>query len=211
MKGEDTSNASTGGTSTFDPAQKEFYDKLLNQAGNWLDQGGLVGETDYTEQMQGIIANAGQGYQDMIEGGYDQTALNNAMQANADAAYQNFNRNTMQSIGSSSQMTGGGAGSRRGIAEGLAASDLNTQINNQNQQMIWQAEQQAAARKQAGLEGQMGLLGQYANLGRYEQAQKNKYFESLMAYKDLISGDMGGTETTTSSSGTTANNNGTWI
>lgn len=211
MKGEETSSSTSTGTSTFDPAQKDFYDKLLNQAGDWLAGGGIQSGTDFSDSMKDIMQNANSQYQEMIEGGYDKEALNNAMQANADAAYQNFNRNTMQSIGTTSQLTGGGSGSRRGIAEGLAASDLNSQINQQNQNMIWQAEQNALKNKQAGLQGQLGLLGQYANLSQYEQSMKNKYLESLLAYKDLISGDMGGTETTTGTTTGTAQTGGAWI
>lgn len=195
--GEQDSSQEQSSSSTFDPNQSANYQNLLDRADQWLSQGGIMQGQDFSGQMQGILNTNQAFYQEMMNGQVNQEALNNAMAVNASQLQQNFNRNVMPSIGSASQMTGTSGSSRRGIAEGLAASDMNQQIANANSQMIWQAEQDNMNRKMAGAQGMAGLMGQYQQLGAYQQAQKNSYLESLLAYKNLISGDFGGTETST--------------
>ena len=195
-KEQTSSSESTTDNSMY---QQEYFDKLLGGAGSWFDQGGLSGGPNFTEQMGQIMGQQGQHYKDVLSGDVDRTALNNALTSQADMAQQNLTRNILPSIGSTSNMTGGSGGSRRGIAEGLAGSDASAQLQAQQAQTINQFEQQqmqnknAAAQGMGGLFGQMGALQEQAS-GNTEQAKK---LQSLLAMQGLISGNMGGTSTTT--------------
>lgn len=198
MKGEQEQTQAGTGSSTYDPAQADFYGKLLSRAEDWMSQGGIGQGADYTQSMLRNLESAGGAYQQMMSGGYDEQALQNAMSANAQASTQAFERNVMPTISSQANMAGGAAGSRRGIAEGIAAGDLASSIQQQNAQMIWNAEQQAAQRKVAGAQGMQSLFGQYMGMQNLANQQANLPMQSLLAYKQLISGNMGGTESTTS-------------
>ncbi len=204
-KGAGDSTQTENTNSSYNPAQSDNYKELLARADSWLANGGINMGTDYSGQMGDILSQNQQFYQSMMSGSYDKQALQNSMQANADAMQTNFDRNIMTSIGSSSQMAGGGAGSRRGIAEGLAASDMNAQIQQTNANMIWQAEQGAMQNKMAGAAGMSNLMNQYQQLGQYEAGRENSYLESLLAYQSMISGNMG-YDQTTNSTGTVEGN-----
>lgn len=192
-KGESQSNDYGTTTSTYDPAQGDFYKDLLNRSQAWLNNGGMQ-TNDYSGQMRNALDTQAAQYQEMINGGYDETALNNAMNANSQAATQSFQRNVLPALGTQANMAGQAGSSRAGIAEGLAASDLNSQIAQQNANMIWNAEQQAAQRKMAGVQGMGNLFAGYNQLGQYENQLANTGLESLLTYKNLIGGNMGGTE-----------------
>lgn len=208
----DADQTQTGSqTSTYTPAQQDFYNNLLKQATGWLEQGGIRPGADYGGQFREGLEQQQQFYQNMMQGGYDETALNNAMNANAQAATQQFQRNVLPTLSSQANLAGGAAGSRRGIAEGLAASDLNTTIANQNAQMIWNAEQQAMQRQMAGAQGLAGVNQGFMQLSDYENRRRNLGLESLLAYKNLIGGNMGGTETGTSTGTSTAESGGGFI
>lgn len=207
----DTESTQTGSsTSTYDPAQSDFYNDLLSRSQAWLNNGGIQ-STDYSNQMRGILDSQMGAYQEMMRGGYDQEALNNAMNANAQAATQQFERNVIPTLGAQANMAGQAGSSRSSIAEGLAASDLNQTIANQNAKMIWDAEQQAQARKMAGVQGMNNLLSGYQQLGTYQNQLRNLDLESLLTYKTLIGGNMGGTETGTQTGTTTAESGGGFI
>lgn len=209
-KGDAENTQSGSQTSTFTPAQQDFYNDLLSRSQSWLNNGG-INSTDYSNQMQGILDAQMAGYQDMMQGGYDREALNNAMNANAQAATQQFERNVIPTLGTQANMAGQAGSSRSGIAEGLAASDLNTTIANQNANMIWNAEQAAQQRKMAGLQGMGNLLQGYQNLGTYRNQLNNLDLESLLTYKNLIGGNMGGTETGTTSGTSVTEGSGGFI
>lgn len=208
----DTEQTQTGSSSsTYDPAQSDFYTDLLNRSQSWLDNGGITNANDYSGQMQDILTQQQGQYQEMINGGYDKTALNNAMNANSQAATQSFERNVIPTLTSQANMAGQAGSSRSGIAQGLAASDLNQQISNQNASMIWNAEQQDAQRKMAGVQGMGSLIGGYNQLGQYQNQLANSGLESLLTYKNLIGGNMGGTEVGTNSGTSKASGGGGFI
>lgn len=81
----------------------------------------------------------------------------------ANTTTQNFQRNVLPSIRSGAALAGGYGGSRQGIAEGLAMSDLNNQILQANNQLFGNAYEQAAAR-QAALTGQLSAQDLQASL-----------------------------------------------
>lgn len=194
MKGDTEQTQSGSQTSTYDPAQQDFYDKLLNQANDWLNQGGINQGTDYTSQLQGNLDNTAAFYQNAMNQGVNQQALQGAMDSYSQAATQNFQRNVIPTLQAQSNMSGTTNSSRTGIAEGLAASDLNQQIVNQNAQLAWNAEQDALNRQMQAAQGYNSLLGQQMSIADYQNRYNNTGLESLLAYKQLISGNMGGTE-----------------
>lgn len=209
-KGDAEQTQTGSSSSTYTPAQQDFYKDLLQRSQDWLNQGG-INSTDYSQQMENILGQQMGAYQDMMSGSYDKTALNNAMNANAQAATQQFRRNVLPQLTTQANMAGGAGGSRAGIAEGLATSDLNQQITNQNASMIWNAEQQAAQRKMAGAQGMAGLLQGYNQLGQYRNQLGNLPLESLLTYKNLIGGNMGGTETGTNTGTSSTESGGGFI
>lgn len=202
-KGEAEQNDYGTTTSTYDPAQSDFYNDLLSRSQTWLQNGGMQ-TADYSNQMQQNLDAQQAAYTDMMSGEYDRTALNNTMNANAQAATQQFQRNVVPGLTTQANMTGQAGSSRAGIAEGIATSDLNTTIANQNANMIWNAEQQANQRKMAGVQGMAGLLGGYQQLGQYQNQLANTGLESLLTYKNLIGGNMGGTENSVKRESTSA-------
>lgn len=72
----------------------------------------------------------------------------------ANQATQNFQRNVLPSIQAGAALAGGYGGSRQGIAEGLAMSDLNNQIL-QNQNQLYGTAYENAAQRQAAMTGQL--------------------------------------------------------
>jgi len=202
-KGDSESSDYGTTNSTYDPAQSDFYTDLLNRSQSWMNNGGME-TSDYSNQMQDILTQQGDVYSEMMQGGYDQTALNNAMNANAQQATQSFERNVIPTLTTNANMAGQAGSSRSGIAEGLAASDLNQQISNQNASMIWDAEQNAMARQAAGAQGMTGLLSGYNQLSQYQNQLNNSDLESLLTYKGLIDGNYGGSENTVKTGETSA-------
>lgn len=208
MGGEETQNTNQSGTSTWAPIQSENYEQLLKRADDWLSAGGIQLGTDYTGQMQGIIGDSAAAYREMMGSTVDQEMLQRTMDATAGSVQRNFERNVMPAIGGSFQETGSGMSSRRGIAEGLAVSDMNQQIVDANARLAYQAEQDNMQRRMAGAQGLQGLMSDYQSLSDLSQARQNSYLESLMAYQSLISGNLGGTESSTGSSSTVAKGGG---
>lgn len=188
---------SSESTSTSELYQQDQLDKLLSGAESWLGQGGLNNQPNYTSQMAGVLGQIGNQYQSVLSGEQDRTALNNSLQAQADAAQTNFNRNVLPSIGTSSNMTGASGGSRRGIAEGIAAGDMQAALMQNQANTINQFEQQAMQNKMNAAQGMGNLFQQVGALQQQASSQTDqaKQLQSLMAFKDLLSGNMGGTTT----------------
>ena len=108
-----------------------------------------------------------QGYGDamsqILSGTPNNPYLQQMSQDNADLATQNFQRNVLPSIQSGAALAGGYGGSRQGIAEGVAMSDLNNQILQANNQLFGNAYEQAAQR-QAAMTGQLSGQSLQASL-----------------------------------------------
>ena len=206
--GDQKQTSSQTGSSTWKPIQSQDYEQLLQRANDWLNAGGINLGTDYSGEMKTILDNQYNKYSEMMNGQVDQTALNNAMTASAESATQNFQRNVLPSIQQNFTMSGGGSGSRQGIAEGLAMGDLNSQIARTNAQLAYEAEQNNINRQMAGAQGMNNLMAGYQNLDQYQAGRANSYLQSLQAYRDMISGNFGGTESTTGTTTGTAKGGG---
>lgn len=178
--------------------QQDYFDKLLGEASAWFDQGGLKGGPDYTNDMRKNLMQQAKQYQDMMHGTENREALSNALRSQADEAQTNFDRNILPSIRNTANQAGTSNSSRRGIAEGLAASDFNKQLSNQQAQTINQFEQNAMNQKMAGAQGLGNVFGQMANLQGIAQnnSDQAKQLQSMLALQGLISGNMGGTSST---------------
>ena len=226
-------------TSTFDPVQSEQIGSLLSGAQDQFDRGffdpsvfGQSGVAGFTpQQLQALqqqqenaqsfsqfTPQASAGIQQLLSGQvnpiYEQQA-----QGQADFLQRNFERNVLPSIGQGFQSAGQYGGSRQGIAEGIAASDLNQQVANSTNQFFAQGAQQAQQGQQFALSNLGSLLGQanapsqqMFNIGsQYQgmnQAQLTDQMQrdlalqqlplsELQAFQGLISGNYGGTTTST--------------
>jgi len=158
--GSDTQGASVWGGQA--PFLKDLYERAQMQSYGNMGQ-------DYAQQF---MPQAQQGFQQMLQGGYQtpglqqglqdfggmqNEALQGAIGAGLGQINRNFQRNIMPSISQGAAMTGTSGGSRQGIAEGLAASDANQQsadFVNRMQSQNWQNQMQ----NQLGAYGQMGNL-----------------------------------------------------
>lgn len=99
-----------------------------------------------------------QGYQDamqqVLSGTPNNPYLSQIAGDIANTTTQNFQRNVLPGIQAGATLAGGYGGSRQGIAEGLAMSDLNNQILQSQNQLYGTAYENAAAR-QAQMTGQL--------------------------------------------------------
>lgn len=194
MGGDSEQKQTQDSTSIWKPAQSGNYQQLLDRADSWLAQGGFQLGSDYTGQMQDILGASQNMYLEMMNSNVDRNAVNNAMNAAAQSATTNFQRNVLPGIQQTASQAGAGAGSRGAIAEGLAMGDLNAQIAQTNAQLAYEAEQNNIQRRMAGAQGLGNLMSGYQNLSEYQAGRANSYMQSMLAYKDLISGNMGGEE-----------------
>lgn len=192
----------------FNPAQQEAIQGLLQGSGN----------------IQGVLDQGGMQSLSSFLGPYDpnNTGLQGAISAANFALQRDFNQNVLPGIGAGAQGAGQYGSSRHGVAEGIAAQGLADAMTNNAQGLAFQ-DQQNFRNQQLQTLGNLseiskGLLsgsaGQY-DAGSLLQGQEQKEIlgnlekwayennvnlNDLLAYKELISGDMGGTNTTVSKS-----------
>jgi hypothetical protein len=201
MGGDKTSTSTNESSSTNEMYQQDYFDKLLGNADSWLSQAQGGNKPNYIPGMEQALAAMGNQYGDVLSGNSDKTALNNALQSQAQQATQAFDRNVMPGITQSSNAAGQSGGSRAGIAEGIARGDLASSISNNQAQTINQFQQQEQANKMNAAQGMGNLFGQIGNLQTQASANtpQAQALKDLMAYQQLISGNMGGTQNTTGS------------
>ena len=158
-------------------------------------------------------------------GAYDpsKTGLNDAMSAAAEQATFDFETGQMGNIRQGAIDAGQFGSSRAGIAEGLARGRLAQGIAANNAQMAYQ-DQQNYNQNQLNALGNLSAItkglasgsGLEYDAGALEQQQQQKEIQgqldkwayennvdanTLLAYKQLISGDMGGTTTSKTKGG----------
>lgn len=195
--GKQKSSSTQSGTSTQTHYQQDYYDKLLQGAGDWLDQGGSGQTPSYIKDMEGaLLGQLGQ-YQDVLSGKVDRSALQASLSGQREAMQQGLSRGAMRDIGLSSVGAGTSNSSRRGIAEGIAIGDANAALAQQQANTINQFEQQQIANQMNAAQGMNSVIGNLANIqgmaqGMTPEAQRMK---DLLAFQQLISGNMGGTST----------------
>lgn len=188
-------------------------------------QAGIQGSQGVGQNLQGMYDQMGGQSLGNFFGTYDpnKTGLNEAMSAVNNQMDWNYNTNTAQTIRDGATGAGQYGSTRHGVAEGIAQSQLSQQKINANSQMAFQDQQQFN-------QNQLGMLGNLSSItkglssgaglqydaGSLEQQQQqneingqlqkwmyenNASLNDLLAYKQLISGDMGGTTLGTSKGG----------
>ena len=207
-----------GGSAGFDPVA----DMNENQ------QGGIQGSYGTADQLKGLYGGAGYDSLAAALGPYDPTKT--GLSAAIDAANNRSNYNFETQVNPQIRQGATGAGqygsTRHGIAEGLARGQLaQTQQDNANT-LAFQDQQAFNANRTNTLNNLSGITkglnsanGLQYDAGTLEQTQQqneiagqlqkwayenNVSLQDLQAYQQLISGNMGGTETgqsTTKSSG----------
>ena len=203
--GGGSTTTTSDSTTTDKHFQEGQYGNLLGNADSWLNQAQGGSNPNYTGQMGDILGQMGNQYMGVLTGASDQTALNNALQSQAAQATQSFDRNIMPGLTQSANAAGQSGGSRAGIAEGIARGDLASSIANNQAQTINQFQQQEQANKMAAAQGMSGLFGQVGQLQSNAQANTPEAIrlKQLLAYQQMISGNMGGTTNSTGTSTST--------
>lgn len=201
-----------GGSANFNP----------NAAMNQTQQNAIDQLTQGGGNIQGLLNSSGMDALGRALGPYDPEAsgLNAAIGAANRTLQRDFEQNTLPAIGSGATGAGQYGSSRHGVAQGIATQGLADAMTSNAQGLAFQDYQNFTNNQNQALQNlsniSKGLLsgaaGQYdaGSLQQQQQQQQinadlqkwayenNVDLNTLLAYKQLISGDMGGTNTTNS-------------
>lgn len=127
-------NLATGGIAG-QPIQQFQGDRIADLTA--FQQQGLAQTPGLSTALQGQAGTAAAGFNTFAGGGQvgQNPFLDQAIQALQQSANQNLQRNQLPAIRNNAVAAGGLGGSRQGIAEGLAISDLNQTLVNQEAQL----------------------------------------------------------------------------
>lgn len=165
------------------PAIEQYYNSPVQGYFPGQTTAGLAPDTQNSWQQGMSAAEAIQGVGNQALNRWDQSFqmgqqgnpwLNDQIQNMEDLAYQNFNRNTLPSLGDQAQFAGGFGDSRHGIAQGITASDLNRQIGDNRTTM------------QSNAWGQQ--LGHTAAMTGQMPAQMQSFQQSAMTPFNMMQG-----------------------
>lgn len=205
---------SYGGSAGFDPIAD------MNQT-----QIGAIGaSTQGGQRLQGLYNSDGMQSLGDVLGRYDpsKTGINDALAAANEQSQFDFETGQMGNIRQGATDAGQFGSTRAGIAEGLARGRLAQGQAATNAQMTYQDQQAWNQNRQNALNN-LGAIGQGLNYGNQQQMnagnilqgqnqqeisgqlekwayENNVPMNELLAYKQLISGDMGGRTTSTTKS-----------
>lgn len=210
----------------YDQTYAGGIDPVADMTGN--QQAGLAGQVNTGQNLQGLFGGAGQAALSDYLGAYDpsKTGLNGAIDAANSRSNYNFETQVNPQIRQGAQGAGQYGSSRHGIAEGLARGQL-AQSQSDNAQTLAFQDQQNFNANRTNILNNLGNIATGLNsgnqlqyqAGQLEQTQQQNEIQgqlekwayennvdvnTLNAYKNLITGDMGGTQTgnsTTKSSG----------
>lgn len=185
----------------------------------------LGGTKQVGQGLQDFYNNMGGESLGNFFGKYDpsKTGLTGAIDAANNRMDWNYNTNTAQTIRDGATGAGQYGSTRHGVAEGIAQAALSQQKIDGANQMAFQ-DQQAFNQNQLSILGNLSQITRGLNsgnglafdAGQQEQQQQqneingqlqkwmyenNASLNDLLAYKQLISGDMGGTGTTKTQGG----------
>lgn len=196
-KGEAESGGSGSqmGETTYTPGNKARLEELAQAGSGFLKAG--PGEGPGVDPLQNLLGDVQGYYKDIISGRPDTQALQDLQQDIATQATTAFERNVLPAIQSSAEGTGTAASSRRGIAEGIAAGDLASSIASQQTQAAYNFGQDALNRRMGAISGLGGMSSDYLNLIREQDRQSGyeRNLRHLLASRDLMDVDLGGTTT----------------
>lgn len=204
-----TSNPQTT-MQTYNPFQQDAYATLLSGADRALQgfgpsQATREGEAAArTAALREIPNIAGQGLTGLTQALNAANVQNNpflqsAIEAAQAPTVEAFQRG-LQTIGSRAQQSGGFGGARHGLLETQLAKDFGRTLADQASALSNQAYQTGLGTLTSGLSlapSIAGLQGFGANVLRdVGQTQEQRPFQGLGQFRDLISGSMGGEQTT---------------
>lgn len=194
----------------------EGFDPVANMNQGQLDS--LAGQSATGQGLNQILGSAGMdGLSDML-GRYDpsKTGLNDALGAANERMNFDFGTQVMPGIRQGASDAGQFGSSRHGIAEGLALDRLSQNQANVGAQMAMQDQQAWNAQRASAMNNLQGIsqglnagniidYNANAKLQSQEQSEiqgalekwaydNNVDLNTMDAYKQLISGDMGGTQ-----------------
>ena len=204
--GKDTSGktSTSTSTSTSNPYQQGQFDTLLGGADAWLNSGGFGNQPNYTSQMGNTLQQMGDHYQGLLSGKGTADRYATLQDLNKASSEQASNAlgGELNKIGMGMGAQGVGNSSRAGIAQGVATGAANRDLASlqaqQNQDFLLNEQKL----KEAGATGMSGLFGQIGQLQANAQANtpEAQRLQALLAYQQMIAGNMGGTTTTTGTS-----------
>lgn len=151
-------NLATGGIAG-QPIQQFEGDRVADLTA--LQQQGIGQTQGLATALQGQAGTAAQGFQTFAGGSQvgQNPFLEQAIQAMQQSGNQNLARNQLPLVRNTAVASGGLGGSRQGIAEGLAISDLNQQLVNTEAGMRTQQFQQDQTNQLNALIQQGNILG----------------------------------------------------
>lgn len=204
-------------TTALPPGQQQQIDYLFNQAGSAFPN---FGQTAGFNPTQNQAFSFGQNYAQNFDPSQANNALNFALQGPMNPyadqlvqqaqrpLIQNFQEQIIPGLRAGSIGTGSFGGSRGGIAEGIAARGLADQMGNISTGIHSNAYNTGMNTMMQGL-GFAPQIAQYnqmpynllQNMGsqqqQQQQAQMDSPYRQLQQFRDLISGNYGGTTNTT--------------
>lgn len=203
-----------------------------NNAGmNAIQQGALGDLVGQGGNIQSLLNSGGQQALGEALGQYDpsNTGLMDAITAANSTVTRDFNQSVMPAIQAGAVGAGQGGSTRQGIAQGIASQGLADTMGRNASTLAFQDQQAFEGRKSNALNNlsniSRGLLsgsaGQY-DAGSLQQGQDQRQIDAdinkwayennvdlntLLAYKQLVSGDMGGTNVSNSTSSSSGGGN----
>jgi hypothetical protein len=172
------------------PYQQKYYQEILDYGQEELRNG--LDTTGSDKAMAAFDASM-KGYNDVLQGGADQSGLNDVLAAQQRAATEGF-KGIAANIGSQANMGGSAGGSRGGIAQGNAASEADKRLTEQQNATIYQSNQDHQNRKMQASQGAAQVAAGYQG---YQQQVGNQNLDRLAKGKELYSGDMGSEQRST--------------
>ena len=210
MSDKNKGNTSTT-TTTETPFQQDQMNNLLGQADSWLGSGGLGDQPNYTSQMGKTLTQMGNHYQGLIDGAGSGKRYAALKSLNESSAEQSANAlgGELNAIGMGMGASGAGNSSRAGIAQGIATGEANRDLASlqaqQNQDFLTN-EQKLQQQGAVGMNQLFGNIGSLQDIAQANTPEAQRLKE-LMAYQQMISGNMGGTSTSSGSSNDGSGNN----
>lgn len=204
-----------GGSAGFDP--------VANLTSG--QQAGLTGSQNTGSALSQLYSGAGQSSLADYLGAYDpnKTGLNAAIQANNNQMNWDYATNVAPQLRQGATDSGQFGSTRHGVAEGIAQSQLSQQKLNAGNQLAYQDQQQYNQNRLGvlnnlsaitkglnsgyGLQYDAGTLQQQQDQNEINGAlqkwayENNASLNDLLAYQQLISGNYGGTTTSTQKGG----------
>lgn len=179
------------------PEQQAEYLRLRQGATDWLDKGGAQQNTeDFNTMRDALGAQQGQ-FMDQLTGEQGTADLERILDMQRDASADNLN-STLASLGQTGVANRNSKSSKMGIAQGMAAQDSQRQLQNQQTQTGYDWQDRQTANREQALRGLGQVTEQYGQLSELQRSDSENDLYNLEKYKEMITGDMGGTTDSTS-------------